>query len=105
MLDNWKWMVGTINGYGECAWEQCGDRIRKITIVMANQNGAMAMFIPVSLRFMEGKANEIEFSAQGVVSVSRPLTEKVVQDFERLWSGSKLVLVDAAGMGPGGVRR
>lgn len=105
MLDNWKWMIGAINGYGECAWQQLGTRIRRITIVMANQNGSMAMFIPVSTRFMEGKVAEIEFDAQGVVSVSNPLSEKTVPDFERLWSGSKLVLVDGAGMGPGGVRR
>lgn len=101
METEWVWQIGGLNGYGECAWQQLGDKVRRITVIMPNPNGTMGMMIPVSLRFSEGTPALLEFNAGPLVGASKHLAKSVVADVERLWSGSKLVLVDGAG----GVRR
>lgn len=103
MENEWEWRIGALQGYGECAWQQSGENIRRITVVMANPNGQMSMMIPISLRFAEGVPSLLEYDAGLLVTASKPLAKNAVADLDRLWSGSKLVLVDGAGMG--GVKR
>jgi len=91
MIGNWEWRVGVLNGFGESAWQQLGQRVRKITVVMMQMNGRPGIVTPVTTGFAEGDPQTIEWDAAGLVAGSQKAKEDFVKDLERHWGGLKLV--------------
>ena len=90
-MSDWQWRCGALVGYGESAWQEKDGKIRRITIIMPKPTGGAVMMIPISLRFMEGKVDLVEFDAKGLVAASKEPTAGFTADLERHWGRTGVV--------------
>lgn len=97
-LDRWEWRIGALAGWGECAWEQHGNKLRRITIFTGVQpNGALSFAKAMALLWMGDQQGLEQFDADKLVIASRPPKAGNEKDLARLWGGSNLVIPGANG--------
>ena len=92
MADDWEWRIGTLNGYGESAWQQLGDVIRRPTIILPSQSGGAGLLTPISLQLSDGVPASMQFPAEKLVCASQPAKKDVAADLDRHWAGSRIIV-------------
>lgn len=96
----WEWRVGCLGGIGECAWEQKGSKVRRMTVLTGVTNGGAVTFMrAVCLVAMGDLQGLLEFDAEGLVIMSRTPKAGFDKDFARFWAGSNLIVPGANGPG------
>lgn len=96
----WEWWVGAINGYGECGWEQKGNKIRHITILAGiGQMGGINFSKTTSfLAMVDGEHAEVEIDPSHIILKNKP-KEGIVKDWVNFWGGAKIIRPGFGGRG------
>lgn len=80
--DDYKWMVGILNGFGECFWEEGHAKIRKITRIIHGGDGNIGMMKAILGGVMRGFE---EIPTEGMVVFSAGATAEMQTSCRALW--------------------
>lgn len=87
MALEWRWRLGFIHGYGDCAWQEMAGQIRRITKLVPSPQGVILV---KALPCVAAEEVEPQFDGQKMVVDSVDPKEGLAGDLDRCWSPIQL---------------
>lgn len=91
MTQDWKWKIGILHSLGERAFQQLGDKVRRITAIIPQQGGMI--FAKSMIGVASGDMN-IQHDAPTLVIASADMQEELCAELDRAWNGSVILPVN-----------
>jgi hypothetical protein len=84
----WTWKVGILVGIGEAAFQTSGDKVRRITRIIAMPDGGMVLAKSACEVLVKEGIPEY-FSS--VILADFAIKDEMVKELDRVWEGGRII--------------